>query len=92
MFCDFYQKEKFANNESLSKMSIWTYCRLFLQSQVLQSAKISPRENVHEDKTTKINSGEKMLDLIVFFVFITVNNTMRLQVHLHFYADVTSRG
>ena len=31
-------------------------------------------------------------DLIVVFVFITVNNTTRLQVQLHFYADVTSEG
>ena len=31
-------------------------------------------------------------DFIVFFVFVTVNNTARLQVHLYFYADVTSEG
>ena len=30
--------------------------------------------------------------LIVFFVFLTVNKTTRLHVHLHYYADVTSEG
>ena len=36
-----------------------TFCLLFLQSPVLQSAKISCHKNVHEDIKVKINSREK---------------------------------
>ena len=40
---------------------LWTFSILFLHSPVLESAKINRRENVHQDKRTKVNNCENKL-------------------------------